>query len=70
MQRFVIDIPDEKDSFFTELVQDLGYSIVEKITPGKPQQEEQVKAPAVEAETPPVLEKQEAQSVKDFLKEL
>lgn len=70
MQRFVIDIPDEKDSFFTELVQGLGYSIVEKITPEKPKQEEQVKEPAMETETPPVEEKQEAQSVKDFLKEL
>lgn len=69
MQRFVIEIPEDKVNFFMELLENLGLNEVKKI-------EAEQKAGVNELEkssgevTQHQPEKTESQSVKNFLKEL
>lgn len=69
MQRIVLDIPDNKINFFLELVNNLGFKNVEKLTNRQMEFVDDLKNSLSEVE----LHRQgkiKLQSAKDFLNEL
>ena len=69
MQRIILDIPDNKINFFMELVNNLGFKNVEKLSNKQKEFVDDLKNSLKEVE----LHRQgkiELQSAKDFLNEL
>lgn len=69
MQRIVLDIPDNKINFFMELVNNLGFKNVEKLSDKQKEFVDDLKSSLNEVE----LHRQgkiKLQSAKDFLNEL